>query len=212
MFHITVEGCRSQKNGMDGFLFAHTNYASLAGSLSRSNGRHGLMIADGDRAMYLTRNTFTDDGRLSSRGCGIAVGESDSDVPRGVYALANNVTDARRAGVCVHSGEMVSLNRNRIANMRDKEATCYDARRELKETNGVCKVLSTREYRLAKVKNEKKRCPQRGIRNGKVCCARKCRVCKKKGCKKRGANKACCPNVIKKMERSCKKFAPPCML
>lgn len=202
-------------NGMDGFLLAHTHYASLSGSASRKNGRHGLMIADGDHATYVLRSRFVDNGRLSPRGCGIAIGESDSGAPSGVYALSNNVTRSRHAGVCVHSGESISLNRNRIVNMRDEDATCYDSQAAFKETNGVCQVASKREYRLAKVKGLKKRCPSRGImtKNRKVCCARSCRSCKKKGCKKRGPNKSCCPAEIKdNMERPCKKYPPPCTM
>lgn len=210
-YHVAVHNSELRGNGIDGLRLAQTHFASVAGTTSAANGQHGLSV-EGARATLLSENAFAGNGGLSGRGCGVMVQSVDELHPRALYAWGNNMTGAPRAGVCIKAGYDINLNRTRIVNTRDRKATCFDAEHQsFGETNGVCSVLSKKEYRVYPLKM-KPRCPGRGIMSGKVCCERTCRKCGGKGCQRRGPNSSCCYSTVQKMNRPCKKFSPPCVM
>lgn len=228
--NVVLQNSYADSSGKDGIKVFRMKDASILGTMTLNNGRHGVHIA-GSENILLEGNTFVSGGAKESyNGCGVMITDREELWSNGIIAKYTRIHNFYRAGFCLGKSRWLGLIDSTITNTRREKAQCYemDGAEDVTIIRGSCWTLNAEDKNdtsgdegeatgitnaiVAEKSPEPSGCLMNEIQKGGVCCPGICGTCGGDGCSARAPYKACCVNEIRKAGNLCANGPAPCNL
>ena len=130
---VVIKNCLATHNNWDGFAFDQSNNIYIFNCTVRSNGRHGINVLSGTRAVIENSTSFVDGYYYpTGSGCGVQV-ESNRVTIRNMLII-----DPKKGGICINGVSNANITNNKLygktcfrietsVNVTVNNNTCYNS-------------------------------------------------------------------------------------